>query len=61
MFKKKKKEFEFYEWVQAGIDNGWVTPPFCHTHDGDPYMTEYEEKAWENGEDPCMSVFKIIV
>lgn len=61
MFKKKKKEFEYYEWIQAGIDNGWISPPFCNTHDGDPYMTEEEEQAWENGEDPCMPVFKIIV
>lgn len=51
------KEFEI--WLWTGIDKGWVTKPFCNTHDGDPYMTEEEELAWEEGEDPCMPVVKI--
>ena len=27
---------EVWEWLQIGIDKGWVTEPFCYTHDGDP-------------------------
>jgi hypothetical protein len=50
-----------WQWLQIGIDNGWVTEPFCYTHDGDPYMSEEEEKEWEDGGDPCAPVIKILV
>jgi hypothetical protein len=52
---------EVWTWLQVGIDKGWVTDPFCYTHDGDPYMTEEEEKEWEDGGDPCAPVIKILV
>ena len=52
---------EVWEWLQIGIDKGWITEPFCYTHDGDPYMTEEEEKEWEEGGDPCSPVLKILV
>ena len=52
---------EVWTWLQVGIDKGWVTEPFCYTHDGDPYMTEEEEKEWEDGGDPCAPVIKILV
>ena len=52
---------EVWEWLQIGIDKGWVSDPFCYTHDGDPYMTEEEEKEWEEGGDPCSPVLKILV
>jgi hypothetical protein len=51
---------ELFDWLQHGIDKGWVTEPFCYTHDGDPYMTEEEEKEWEDGGDPCCPVIKLI-
>jgi hypothetical protein len=51
---------DFDEWLMVGISNGWVTEPFCYTHDGDPYMTEEEEKEWEDGGDPCAPVIKLI-
>lgn len=53
-------EISFDDWLQVGIDKGWVTEPFCYTHDGDPYMTEEEEKEWEDGGDPCAPVIKLI-
>jgi hypothetical protein len=52
---------EVWEWLQIGIDKGWISEPFCYTHDGDPYMTEEEEKEWEEGGDPCSPVLKILV
>lgn len=56
-----EKEIDFDEWVQVGIDKGWVAgEPFCYTHDGDPYMTEEEEADWEAGGDPCAPVLKLI-
>jgi hypothetical protein len=51
---------DFETWIENGINKGWITKPFCSTHDGDPYMTEEEEQEWENGGDPCMFVFKIL-
>lgn len=52
---------EFYEWLRKGHEAGWVSDAFCNTHDGDPYMTEEEEKEWEDGGDPCMHVIKILL
>jgi hypothetical protein len=51
---------EMNEWMQIGIDNGWISEPFCYTHDGDAFMTEEEEKEWEEGGDPCFPCFKIL-
>ena len=50
----------FEDWLQIGIEQKWVTEPFCNTHDGDPYMTEEEQQEWENGGDPCQPVLKLI-
>ena len=51
------KEFEI--WLDNGIERGWITEPFCNTHDGDPYMSEEESQEWEQGGDPCQVVIKI--
>ena len=51
------KEFEI--WLKNGIQRGWVSQPFCNTHEGDPYMTEEEEQEWEAGGDPCQVVIKM--
>lgn len=51
---------KFIAWLQEGIDEGWVSAPFCNTHNGDPYMTEEEEQEWENGGDPCLHVLKLL-
>ena len=50
---------EFEIWLENGIERGWVTEPFCNTHEGDPYMDEEEQKEWEEGGDPCQVVLKI--
>jgi hypothetical protein len=50
---------EFEIWLENGIERGWVTEPFCNTHEGDPYMTEEEEAEWEMGGDPCQVVVKL--
>jgi len=52
---------EYDEWLKVGVSNGWVSPQFCNTHEGDPYMTIDEEKEWEEGGDPCMIVLKVII
>ena len=50
---------EFEIWLNNGIERGWVTEPFCNTHEGDPFMTEEEQEEWEAGGDPCQVVIKI--
>jgi hypothetical protein len=59
----QKEEFnidEFEIWLTNGIKRGWVTEPFCNTHEGDPYMSEEETQEWEEGGDPCQVVIKIL-
>jgi hypothetical protein len=51
---------EFSDWLDIGLAQGWVTTPFCMTHEGDPFMTEEEAQDWEDGGDPCCPVIKII-
>ena len=51
------KEFEI--WIENGIERGWITEPFCNTHDGDPYMSEEELEEWDQGGDPCQVVIRI--
>jgi len=50
---------EYFEWLNTGFTNKWITPPFCMTHDGDPYLTEQESNDWEEGGDPCAHVVKL--
>lgn len=52
---------EFGLWLEQGIKNGWVTTPFCNTHDVDPGMTEEEQEDWDSGLDPCQHVLRILV
>ncbi len=40
------------EWLQIGIDNGWISKPVCVTHEGLPSSDE-EAIAWDEGFDPC--------
>lgn len=54
-----EKEFEI--WLNNGIERGWITDPFCNTHEGDPYMTDEEAQEWEDGGDPCQVVLKVLM
>jgi hypothetical protein len=56
------EEQEFGIWLQNGIERGWVTDPYCHTHDGGyEYMSEEEVEEWEAGGDPCELVVRIML
>lgn len=46
------------EWVAYGVDRGWCSFAVCDTHDGVP-MTDSEETAWEEGNDPCIPVLRL--
>jgi hypothetical protein len=53
-----KAIIDFFEWRDLGLANKWISEPFCDTHDTG-YMTDEEQKEWEDGSDPCMMVFRI--
>ena len=39
------EELEFGVWLENGVERGWVTPPYCNTHDGGyEYMGEEEQE-----------------
>ncbi len=55
-------EKEFGIWLSNGIERGWVSDPYCHTHDGGyQFMSEEEIKEWEAGGDPCEHVLRIFI
>jgi len=55
-------EQEFGIWLRNGIDRGWISEPYCHTHDGGiQYMSEEELAEWEAGGDPCEHVLRIFI
>jgi len=56
------EEQEFGIWLRNGIERGWVSDPYCHTHDGGyEYMSEEEIEEWEAGGDPCELVTRIFI
>jgi hypothetical protein len=52
---------DIHDWIEYGTKQGWISEPFCNTHEGDPYMTEEEQQQWEEGGDPCLLVIKVLV
>ena len=56
------EEQEFGIWLENGIERGWITPPYCNTHDGGfEYASEEEVQEWEEGGDPCCHVVRIMI
>lgn len=45
------------DWVQYGIDHGYVDT-FCYMHDSAP-MNDQEAGEYENGEDPCIPTLRV--
>jgi PHP family Zn ribbon phosphoesterase len=47
-------------WLELGISNGWVSPPWCAIHAGPP-MTEDEEAELEahDGDPDCLCLFSV--
>ena len=55
-------EKEFGIWLANGIERGWISEPYCHTHDGGyQFMSEEEIEEWEAGGDPCEHVLRISI
>ena len=49
---------EFEAWLRTGVEEGWVGPPVCSTHDGTPMTAEEGEELWDGGE-PCLHVLRL--
>lgn len=52
-----RKDYEV--WLDYGLKQGWVSSPYCSTHDYAPELSEWEEAELEDGGDPCISVIRI--
>jgi hypothetical protein len=51
----------FRYWLRLGVKMGWISKPYCMTHDGNyEYMTEEERKEWDEGGDPCHVAISIL-
>lgn len=51
-------EQDFHEWLQFGIDNNWISPINCFTHEWLP-LTAEEEQEFEDGYDPCIPAIRV--
>ena len=48
-------------WLYIGVKMGWISMPYCNTHDGGyQYITEEEHAEWEAGGDPCATVIRLL-
>ena len=50
---------EWEIWLDYGVKKGWVSNPFCSTHDSNPELSEWEEAEIEDGGDPCITVVRV--
>jgi hypothetical protein len=51
----------FRYWLLIGVKAGWISEPYCATHDGSyRYMTEEELEEWEEGGDPCHTAISLL-
>jgi hypothetical protein len=51
---------DFDEWLKFGVGKGWVSYPYCETHDGPP-LSEEEYKEYDEGGDPCIVAIRAYV
>lgn len=53
---------DFNKWISEGIERGWISEPYCNTHDGGyQYMSEEEIAEWDEGGDPCAHVLRLMI
>ena len=50
---------DFDDWLALGLEKGWITKPFCNTHEGYQFLTDEQEKEFDEGGDPCVVVIQI--
>ena len=47
----------FDQWLKFGMENDWVGPSVCYTHDAVP-TTAQEDENWEE-DDPCVHILRL--
>lgn len=52
-------EVDFHTWLHFGIDQKYVDPPVCDTHEGVRLYPE-EQQEFEDGGDPCIPVMRLL-
>lgn len=59
-FKKDERDRQqFWDWLKLGMDQGWVTEPYCGTHSG-PKITAWEQRKFIEGEAPCVVSVRVL-
>lgn len=53
-----KTDMTFVEWLTYGIEQNWIGPPVCSTHDGIP-TSEWEDNQYENSDDICLHILRL--
>jgi len=51
-------EITFEQWYKIGMEKGFCSEQFCMTHDAYP-LHESEERAWDEGLDPCAHMVRL--
>lgn len=49
---------DYWEWIDFGIENEWISMPVCYTHDTPP-MTEEEYDEFDMDLDPCIPIVRL--
>lgn len=52
------KTINFEDWLIIGVQNNWIGPPICYTHDGLPTSAD-EDRQYDDGDDPCLHILRL--
>ena len=51
----------FWLWLRIGMKMGWISKPYCMTHEGNyEYMNEEEREEGDEGGYPCHTAISIL-
>jgi hypothetical protein len=51
----------YREWLNFGIEQQWISEPYCATHDGGyEFLNEAEREEYDAGGDPCEPVLRLL-
>ena len=55
----EERSVDITEWLRVGVDNGFISPPVCMTHD-DFYTVDEMEEIYLEGGDPCILGMRLL-
>lgn len=53
-------DIDLDSWIFLGYARGWISDPYCGTHEGPP-LTDAEHASFEEGFDPCVIAMRLHV